>query len=190
MLGALLQVESRTAEGAAAWTVSKGAWHEVREEAAGLLLLAIRRDGHLSAASAAALNVLNKPQVIEKYTLKGNRWTLAEMCRDPAVVTARKDLDGDGPGSTGEWLRSLADALDAPADERPWHQSTVALLIVGLAVLFVLVHVLLLGRTLYKVHSADSMVLLYPLAGIGASAAVGAFAVGVHHLSNPPPKRD
>ena len=219
ILGALLQCHGGT--------VPKDAWSEVREEAGGLLLLAVRRDGCLSASTAAALTVLNKPQVVEKYTMKGNRWTMAEACRDPAVAQARKELGGEGPGSTGEWLRSLADALDAPTDERPWYTSKMVLIILLLAAIFVLVHVALLWRVLAKashageetalrrrptarltarlcrpssrsplsrrslaqVHATDSRVLLYPIAGLSASAVVGAFAIGVHRLSEPSKKK-
>jgi len=35
---------------------------------------------------------------------------------------------------------------------------------------------------------ADKRVLFYPLAGLSASAMVGAFAIGVHKLSEVPPK--
>ena len=153
VLGVLLQSAS-SSNGTAASALPKGAWSEMREEAAGLQLLSVRRDGCLSASTATALNVLDKPQVVEKYTMKGNRWTMAEACRDPSVVQARKELGGEGPGSTGEWLRSLADALDAPIDERPWYTSKTVLFVLSLAALFVLVHVLLLVRVLMKVRQS------------------------------------
>ena len=41
----------------------------------------------------------------------------------------------------------------------------------------------------WQVHLADNRVLLYPLAGLSASAVVGAFAIGIHKMSEPP-KRD
>ena len=37
-----------------------------------------------------------------------------------------------------------------------------------------------------QVHIADNRVLLYPLGGLSAAAFVGAFAVGIHRLSEPP----
>ena len=40
-----------------------------------------------------------------------------------------------------------------------------------------------------QVHAADSRVLLYPIAGLSASAIVGAFAIFVHRMSEPV-KRD
>jgi len=152
LLGVLLRAADAVS-GAPATVAPAGAWKELREEAAGLLLLCVRREGGLSEATAAALNVLNKPQVVEKVTTKGNRWTIAEACRDPTVERARTELGGDGPGSTGEWLRSLGDALDAPVEERPWYKSTMVLFVLFLAALFVLVHMLLLGRVLMKVRA-------------------------------------
>ena len=41
----------------------------------------------------------------------------------------------------------------------------------------------------WQVHTADSRVLLYPLAGLSASAVVGGFAIAIHRMSEPP-KRD
>lgn len=163
------------------------AWRDLREEAKGLLLLSLRRDGQLSTTAAAALSVLNKPQVVEKYKLLGNRWTITEDKRDApsAIELARKELGGESSLSTGQWLRQLADALDEPAEERPWYKSKVVLAIVSLAAFFVGFHVLLLVRVLQKVHIADNRVLLYPIAGLGTAGVVGAFAIGVHKLSGP-----
>ena len=98
---------------------------------------------------------------------------------------ARKELGGESSLSTGQWLRQLADALDEPAEERPWYKSKVVLAIVSLAAFFVGFHVLLLVRVLQKVHIADNRVLLYPIAGLGTAGVVGAFAIGVHKLSGP-----
>ena len=172
-------------------TLPPGTWSELREEAKGLLLLSLRREGKVSAATAEALNVLNKPQVVEKYKLLGNRWTIPEEKRDApsAIDLARAELGGESKLSTGQWLRSLADALEEPMEERPWYTSKAVLVIVAMATTFVLVHVLLLARVLMKVHVADNRVLLYPIAGLSASAVVGAFAIGVHKLSEPPPAK-
>jgi len=168
--------------------LSPGVWGEVREEAAGLLLHAVKREGCLPESTAAALNVLNKPQVVEKYTTKGNRWTIADACRDPSVARARKELGDDGPGSTGEWLRHLGEALDEPVDERPWYTSKAVLGVLFLAFLFIAVHIILLVRVIVKVHTVDNRVLLYPIAGLSASAIVGGFAIGIHRMSDPPKK--
>ena len=64
------------------------------------------------------------------------------------------------------------------------------LFVLSLAALFVLIHVLLLVRVLFKVHAVDSRVLLYPIVGLSASAIVGGFAVGVHKLSDTSKKID
>ncbi len=99
---------------------------------------------------------------------------------------ARRELGGDSSLSTGKWLRSLADALDEPAIERPWWTSKVVLAILAVAGLFVGVHVLLLLRVLSKVHAADSTVLLLPLAGLSASALVGLLALIINWVSERP----
>ena len=63
------------------------------------------------------------------------------------------------------------------------------LLVLALTALFVVGHVVLLVRVLMKVHNADSSVLILPIAGLSASALVGAFAMGVNKLSEPSKKR-
>lgn len=163
-------------------TLHAGIWSEMREEARGLLLLSIRREGRVSASTAAALNILNKPPVIEKYQLFGNRWTIPAESRD-AIETARMELDSSSAASTGDWLRSLANALDEPVAQRPWWASTPVLIVLLLASLFVLGHVVLLARAIAKVHDRDDRVLLLPLAGLSASVLVGAIAIGVHVMS-------
>jgi hypothetical protein len=180
LLGALLRAENGK--------VHAGSWSEVRDEARGLLLLAIRRDGRLSASSAQAATALNKPAVVEKYKAMGNRWTMSEASRDPAdsaIARARTELGIDESVGAAEWLSTLADALEAPVDERPWWTSKFVLIVLGIAAVFVLVHVLLLVRVLMKVHSTDSNVLIYPIAGLSASAVVGAIAICIHKLSEP-----
>lgn len=164
---------------------------DVREEARGLLLLAIRREGCVTTATADALNVLNQQAVVEKYTARGNKWTMSDASRDaPSVVErVRKELGAESAMSTKEWLTSLADALEAPPNERAWYTSKMVWFVLMLAFLFVGVHVLLLARVLMKVHSADANVLLYPLYGLSAAGTVGAFAIGVHKLSEPAPKQ-
>ena len=163
------------------------AWRDLREEAKGLLLLSLRRDGKLSPNAAAALSMINKPEVVEKYKLLGNRWTITEDKRDApsAIELARKELGGESSLSTGQWLRSLADALEEPVEERPWYSSKIVLAIVALAAIFVGIHAILLVRVLQKVHIADNRVLIYPIAGLGTAGVVGAFAIGVHKLSGP-----
>ena len=166
----------------------KGTFSELRDEARGLLLLSIRREGQLSANSAEAVNVLNKGAVVEKYRRLGNRWTMAPEAKDDAVEKARKELGGPDVPNTAEWLRELADALDEPVEERPFWKSKAVLFVLFLAGLFILVHVVLLVRVLHKVHVADSNVLFYPIAGLSVSALVGAFAIGVNTLSEPKKK--
>ena len=58
-----------------------------------------------------------------------------------------------------------------------------------IAAIFILGHVALLVRVLMKVHVADSNVLLLPIAGLSASALVGALAIGINKLSEPSAKR-
>ena len=168
----------------------KGTWLEVRSEARGLLLLALRREGCVSPRTVEALTVLNKPPVVEKYRTLGNRWTIPEASRDAdsAVERARKELDGGNAVSTSEWLRGLADALEEPADERPWWSSKVVLAVLSLAALFVMAHVALLVRVLFKVHARDTSVLFLPIVGLSASALVGTFAIGIHRMSEPAKK--
>eukprot|EP00966_Prymnesium_polylepis_P004398 100885-Prymnesium_polylepis.1 len=70
--------------------------------------------------------------------------------------------------------------------------SKTVLVILAIAGAFVALHVVLLARVLQKVHVADSSVLVYPVVGLGASAAVGGLAVGLNKLSElsaPPPKK-
>ena len=185
LLAALLRAHGDAAQ------LPREAYLDVREEARGLLLHALRREGRVSTATADALNVLNQPEVVEKYTARGNRWTMSEASREApsAVERARKELGAESAQSTKEWLRTLADALEAPPTDRPWYASTMVWFVLALAALFVLVHALLLARVLTKVHAADANVLLYPLYGLSASAAVGAFAIGVHKLSEPKEKQ-
>jgi hypothetical protein len=169
-----------------------GCFSELREEAKGLLLLAARRDRHISDDVCEALNVLNKPQVVEKYKALGNRWTIPEASRDgpSAVERARKELDSESTASTREWLRSLADTLEAPAETRPWYTSRPVQIVLALSALFLLAHIVLLVRVLQKVHVADNQVLLYPIAGLSASAVVGVFALCIHRMSEPSSKRE
>ena len=194
LLGALITAASASDGGG---SLHMGTWNEVRDEARGLLLLGIRREGCVSASTAEATTMLNKPAVVEKYKTLGNRWTMSEAARDvhpTAVERAREALGGDSSVSTGEWLQGLADTLDAPVEQRPWWTSKPVLFVLALTVLFILVHLVLLVRVLLKVHAADNSVLLLPVAGLSASVVVGAFAIGVHVMTGsgakpPRPKR-
>jgi len=51
------------------------AFETLSDQCAGLLLHGIRREGGLSSHTADALNVLGKPQVVERYRAYGNRWS-------------------------------------------------------------------------------------------------------------------
>lgn len=163
-------------------------WRDLTEEARALLILSLRREGCVSTTTADTVNLLCKPQVVERYKTLGNRWTIPESSRDhrdeldrarAAVLTSSGDAS----------LRALGGALEEPVVERPWYSSKVVLVIVGIAALFVLVHVALLLRVLGKVHSTDNQVLMLPVVGLSASALVGAFAIGVNRLTSSPPKR-
>ena len=183
---------------------SQPLWKGMREETRGLMVLAIRREGYISTATAAALNLLNKPQVVEKYKMYGNRWTTPEAARETLrertaaaegreeLARAREALGAGGSQPLGEWLRSLGDVLDEEPNPRPWYMSKTVLIILSIAALFVFVHVVLLMRVLQKIHTADSSVLMMPMIGLGASAAVGGLAVGLNKLSElsaPAPKK-
>ena len=175
-------------------SVSNSAWRSLREQAAGLLILAIRRDGCLTSATVAALNLLNKAEVVERYKTHGNKWTMQPnpglRARGDAdaraeLERARCALGGKDSEKLGDWLRSLADVLDEePASSRPWYMSKFVLIILLVVVAFISVHVLLLARVLQKVHVVDSSVLRYPLMGLGASSLVGGIAVGISKLSD------
>ena len=90
------------------------AWETLSEECAGLLLHAVQREGFLSSGTAEALNVLSKPQVVERYRAYGNKWTLPKEQSDPAELERVRASLGAGSeaSSMGEWLSSLADALE------------------------------------------------------------------------------
>ena len=175
----------------------QGSWSEIRDEARGLLLLALRRDGRVSANTAQACNALNKSPVLQKYQVFGNRWTRSPAAlREEAVERARGELGGSSSTSTGEWLRGLADALEEAPSDRLWWTSPPVLFILLIVSLFILVHVVLLLRVLMKVHDRDKSVLLLPAYGLSAAGAVGAVAVAIHRLSgpsdpppSPPPKK-
>eukprot|EP00900_Chrysochromulina_parva_P012802 jgi/Chrpa1/21522/Chrysochromulina_OHIO_Genome00025560-RA len=173
----------------------KGSWSEIRDEARGLLLLALRRDGRVSANTAQACNALNKAPVLQKYQVFGNRWTRSPAAlREEAVERARRELGGSSSTNTGEWLRGLADALDEAPSDRLWWTSPPVLFILLIASLFILLHAVLLLRVLMKVHARDKSVLLLPIYGLSAAGAVGALAIAIQRLSgpgdpsDPPPK--
>jgi hypothetical protein len=164
----------------------KGSWSEIRDEARGLLLLALRRDGRVSANTAQACNALNKAPVLQKYQVFGNRWTRSPAAlREEAVERARCELGGSSSTNTGEWLRGLADALDEAPSDRLWWTSPPVLFILLIASLFILLHAVLLLRVLMKVHARDKSVLLLPIYGLSAAGAVGALAVAIQRLSGP-----
>ena len=158
-------------------------WPAMQQQARGLLLHAVRREGFVSRHTADALNLLNKTAVVQSYTVAGGR---SSVPRELALARAKLAAgDADEDTSMGDWLRALADALDAPPPSRPWYRSKLVLLIVGITTLFVAAHVLLLARVLSRVHNFDAQILLLPFLGLSASAIVAAFAVGVNKLSDP-----
>eukprot|EP00308_Calcidiscus_leptoporus_P009452 CAMPEP_0119366762 /NCGR_PEP_ID=MMETSP1334-20130426/13591_1 /TAXON_ID=127549 /ORGANISM="Calcidiscus leptoporus, Strain RCC1130" /LENGTH=238 /DNA_ID=CAMNT_0007383033 /DNA_START=30 /DNA_END=746 /DNA_ORIENTATION=- len=161
--------------------VSSGilAWCDIREEARGYLLASIRREGSLSAQAADALNMLNRPHVVESFQDLGNRWTKLDESEGRARPRMVRGLEADMGASSAQG----ASAESEPLPSRPWYRSKMVLAILAVAVFFVLVHVVLLLRVLAKVHQADSNVLLYPVYGLSASALVAVFAIVINKLS-------
>ena len=88
----------------------------------------------------------------------------------------------------GEWLNSLADVLDEPANMRPWYRSKLVMMVLSLAALFILLHLGLLLKALTKVHQTDNTVLgpvlLLPVVGLSASAALALVAVAINKLTD------
>ena len=82
----------------------------------------------------------------------------------------------------GEWLGSLADVLDEPANTRLWYRSKMVLGVLALAAFFILLHVALLYKTLSKIHATDNTLLLLPVVGLSASAGVALFALAINQL--------
>jgi hypothetical protein len=165
------------------------AFETLSDQCAGLLLHGIRREGGLSSHTADALNVLGKPQVVERYRAYGNRWTMPVEQPEPAELErARASLDTKSEAtSMGEWLNSLADVLDEPANMRPWYRSKLVMMVLSLAALFILLHLGLLFKALAKVHQTDNTVLgpvlLLPAVGLSASAALALVAVAINKLT-------
>lgn len=189
LLGALLAAQPESEMAAVGGILPK--WGSIKEEVRGLLLLGIRRESCLSESTAAALNVINQPQVVERYKKFGNRWTMPEAARDSTtqqLELARSRLGDNAGHSMGDWLHSLAEALEEPPSASAWYKSKVVVAIVMVAVLFVVVHLVLLARVISKVHTADPRVLIYPVAGLSVSALVGGLAVGINKLSERPDK--
>ena len=166
------------------------AFETLSDQCAGLLLHGIRREGGLSSHTADALNVLGKPQVVERYRAHGNRWTMPIEQPDPAELErARASLDAKSEAtSMAEWLDSLAGVLDGPANMRPWYRSKLVMMVLSLAALFILLHLGLLLKALSKVHrETDNTVLgpvlLLPAVGLSASAALALVAVAINKLT-------
>ncbi|KAL1498849.1 hypothetical protein AB1Y20_013375 [Prymnesium parvum] len=160
---------------------SDALWASLSASARGLLLLAVRREGCVSAGSAQALNLLNKPQVVGKYA----------PLAPPHAHTLRRARDalGGGDAPVDEWLGALGALLEEPPRATRWYASPPAAAAVALAAGFVLLHTLVLLRALQHVHAADRTLLLLPLLGLGASAAVGGIAIGVNKLSEAPRRK-
>ena len=160
-------------------------WLDLRPEARNYLLLVVRREREVTRTTADAANLLNKAEVVESYQVHGNRWTMRPDGRErhPALKKAMALEPASEAASTAEWLNHLGNAIEAPQLGRPWYRSTFVLLILAFAVLFVLVHLLLLARALSKVHASDPALLLLPVKAFGGAAAVGLFAVSIHKLS-------
>ena len=122
-------------------------WATLESEVRGLLVLTVRSKGCLPHATACALNVLAQPSVVQKYKLRGNRWTEPNNAALDAVDGAAGSVeDEDAPlldhetlrvlqlakeqfsdamsqRSTAEWLQALGAAMDEPMADRPWFHS-------------------------------------------------------------------
>lgn len=123
-------------------------WFHLESEVRGLLVLTVRSKGCLPHATALALNVLAQPSVVQRYKLRGNRWTEpagvpgeavaggiggveeedAPLLSDETlrVLQAAKEefSDVSAQRSTSEWLEALGAAMDEPLSERPWYHSS------------------------------------------------------------------
>ena len=158
-------------------------WPAMQQQARGLLLHAVRREGFVSRHTADALNLLNKTAVVQSYAVAGGR---SSVPRELALARAKLAAgDADEDTSMGDWRARARRRARAPPPSRPWYRSKLVLLIVGITTLFVAAHVLLLARVLSRVHNFDAQILLLPFLGLSASAIVAAFAVGVNRLSDP-----
>uniref|UniRef100_A0A7S0LRP1 Uncharacterized protein n=1 Tax=Coccolithus braarudii TaxID=221442 RepID=A0A7S0LRP1_9EUKA len=164
-------------------TVSSGilAWRDLRNEAASYLIASIKKEGCVSAQAANALNVINRPHVVESFTQRGNRWTLDPDEQDMARLPQTRGLQADTSATSTPTEKGEDKIHDRPT--RAWYRSKMVLWVLIIALIFVVVHVALLLRVLVKVHNTDSTVLLYPVYGLSASALVAAFAIVVNKLS-------
>ena len=130
-------------------------WADLRLEARNFLLLSVKREGAVSRTTADAANVLNKADVIESYQVHGNRWTMRPDGRErhPELSRAKALEPASAAETTAEWLQRLGDAIDSPGSVRPWYTSKMVLAILGVALVFVVVHIILLVRVLSKARA-------------------------------------
>ncbi|KAG8468800.1 hypothetical protein KFE25_007318 [Diacronema lutheri] len=147
-------------------------WATLESEVRGLLVLTVRSKGCLPHATACALNVLAQPSVVQKYKLRGNRWTEPNNAALDAVDGAAGSVeDEDAPlldhetlrvlqlakeqfsdamsqRSTAEWLQALGAAMDEPMADRPWFHSGGAWIAVGGVCTLLLFHIFVLNKVL------------------------------------------
>mmetsp|Transcript_56474 Transcript_56474/g.93329 ORF Transcript_56474/g.93329 Transcript_56474/m.93329 type:complete len:236 (-) Transcript_56474:260-967(-) len=152
-------------------------WKDLHEQARAFLVAGIKREGCVSAKTADAVNLLNRPHVMEPFQKFGNRWTIADAEIDHGM---RRPTRADET-NVEELVRPVAQNQDKTT--RPWYCSKPVLAVLSIAVIFVLVHIALLLRVLSKVHKADPNVLLLPVVGLSASACIALLAVGINKLS-------
>lgn len=160
-------------------------WDDLRVEARNYLFLSIKREGAVSRTTCDACNLLNKADVVESYQVHGNRWTMRPDGRErhPELSMAKALEPASAATSTAEWLRQLGEVIDAPIASRPWYTSKMVLAILGIACVFVVVHIMLLVRVLSKIHTADPGVLMLPIIALSGAATVGLLAVCIHKAS-------
>jgi len=160
-------------------------WEDLRPEARNYLLLSIKREGEVSRTTCDACNLLNKADVVESYQVHGNRWTMRPDGRErhPELSKAKALEPASEAATTAEWLRQLGEVIDSPGSSRPWYTSKMVLAILGVALVFCVVHLILLVRVLAKVHSSDPAILMLPVMALGGAGMVGLVAVCIHKAS-------
>merc|ERR1712087_721575 len=155
-------------------------WDDMHQQARAFLIAGIRREGCVSQKTAQAVNMLNKPIVMEPYQKFGDRWTIPdnEIDYGSRRPTRLDSIDAE------ELVRSYAQKPEVEKTlQHPWWFSKVVFAVLSVAVIFVVVHVALLCRVLVKVHATEPGVLLLPVVGLSASAFGALLAIGINKLS-------
>merc|ERR1712087_129472 len=108
-------------------------WDDMHQQARAFLVAGIRREGCVSQKTAQAVNMLNKPHVMEPYQKLGDRWTIAENEIDYGSrrPTRLDDVDAE------ELVRSLKTAQKPEVEKtprHPWWLSKVVFAVLSVAV--------------------------------------------------------